>query len=279
MLEYLPVIGSRLRQVVLGGSQIGPATLRGFFALHTAVFPTLIVLLLAFHFWRVRKAGGLVIPRRPDEAPDETPVMVPTHPNLLMREAAWALATLAGILLLALLYDAPLGPPANPGLSPNPTKAPWYFAGVQELLVHFHPGFALSIVAGLTVAAFGLPYLNYRQRSAGVWFASPNGRRSARAAALAAAVITPLAVLLDEYLIDFSAILPAWPPAFSQGVVPMLLVGALLFGGYAFMGRKFQASRLEAVQALIVFLVVGWGLLTATCVLVRGAAMQLQWPF
>ena len=39
MLEYIPLVGSRLQQVVLGGPQIGPATLRNFFALHTAVFP------------------------------------------------------------------------------------------------------------------------------------------------------------------------------------------------------------------------------------------------
>ena len=191
MLEYIPVIGSRLQQVVLGGPRIGPATLRSFFAMHTAVFPVLIVMLMAFHFWRVRKAGGLVIPRSPAEAPDDKPVMVPTHPDLLLREAALALATLAGVLILSLLCDAPLGQPANPGLSPNPTKAPWYFAGVQELLMHFNPGFALLIVAALTIAAFCLPYLNYHEAPAGVWFASINGRRTARAAALAAAVIMP----------------------------------------------------------------------------------------
>jgi quinol-cytochrome oxidoreductase complex cytochrome b subunit len=279
MLEYIPLIGSRLQQIVLGGREIGPATLRNFFAMHTAVFPILIVMLMAFHFWRVRKAGGLVIPRSPAEEPDDKPAMVPAHPDLLLREAAVALAAIAGVLVLSLLFDAPMGQPANPGLSPNPTKAPWYFAGIQELLMHFHPSFALLIAAALTIGAFYLPYLNYREAPAGVWFASVNGRRSALVAALAAAVVTPLAVVLGEYAVDFSAMMPSWPQAFSVGLVPTALFIAIVAGLYVLMVRKFQASRLESVQAVFVFLAVGWVILTATCVFFRGQGMQLRWPF
>jgi quinol-cytochrome oxidoreductase complex cytochrome b subunit len=279
MLEYIPVIGSRLQQIVLGGREIGPATLRNFFALHTAVFPILIVMLMAFHFWRVRKAGGLVIPRSPAEEPDDTPAMVPANPDLLLREAAVALAAIAGVLVLSLLCDAPMGQPANPGLSPNPTKAPWYFAGIQELLMHFHPSFALLIAAALTFGAFYLPYLNYHEAPAGVWFASANGRRTALVAAVAAAVVTPLAVVLGEYAVDFSAMMPGWPQAFSLGLVPTALFIAVVFGLYVLMKRKFQTSRLESVPAVFVFLTVGWVISTVTCVFFRGQGMKLGWPF
>ena len=279
MLEYIPLAGSRLQQVVLGGPQIGPATLRNFFALHTAVFPVAIVMLMAFHFWRVRKAGGLVIPRSPSEEPDDKPVMVPTHPDLLLREAAVGLACVAGVLVLSLLFDAPLGQPANPGLSPNPTKAAWYFAGVQELLVHFHPSFALLIAVALTLCAFALPYLRYREAPAGVWFASAKGRRTALAAAVIAAAAVPLAVVLEEYAVDLAAMLPGWPQAVSRGVVPTVLCTAAVAGVYYLMKRKFQASRLESVQAVVVFLSVGWTMLTAVCVIFRGQGMKLRWPF
>jgi hypothetical protein len=131
-----------------------------------------------------------------------------------------ALAAIAGVLVLSLLFDAPMGQPANPGLSPNPTKAPWYFAGIQELLMHFHPSFAWMIAAALTFGTFYLPYLNYREAPAGVWFASTTGRRTALLAALAAAAATPLAVVLDEYAVDFSAMMPGWPQAFSLGARP-----------------------------------------------------------
>ena len=279
MLEYIPFIGSWLQQVVLGGPQIGPATLRNFFAMHTAVLPALLVMLMAFHFWRVRKAGGLVIPRSPTEEPDDKPATVPTHPDLLLREAALALATIAGVLVLSLVYDAPMGQPANPGLSPNPTKAPWYFAGIQELLMHFHPSFALLIAVALTFGAFCLPFINYREAPAGVWFASANGRRTALVAALAACVATPLAVVIDEYAVDVSAMMPGWPQAFSLGVVPAAFFIAVVVGLYVLMVRKFQASRLESIQAVFVFLAVGWVILTATCVFFRGQGMKLRWPF
>jgi len=279
VLEYIPLVGSRLQQIVLGGPQIGPATLRNFFALHTAVFPALIVMLMAFHFWRVRKAGGLVIPRAPGEEPEEKPAMAPTHPDLLLREAAMALAVIAGVLVLSLISDAPMGQPANPGLSPNPTKAPWYFAGIQELLVHFHPSFALLIAAALVFGLFCLPYLDYAEAPAGVWFASATGRRTALIAAAVAAVATLLVVALDEYAFDTSTMLPNLPQAVSLGLLPTVLLAAALAGLYAVMVKKFQATRLEAVQAVFVFLAVGWVLLTATCVFFRGQGMKLRWPF
>jgi quinol-cytochrome oxidoreductase complex cytochrome b subunit len=275
VLEYIPLVGSRLQQVVLGGPQIGPATLRNFFALHTAVFPALIAMLMAFHFWRVRKAGGLVIPR----APGEEPAMVPTNPDLLLREAAIGLAVIAGVLVLSLISDAPMGQPANPGLSPNPTKAPWYFAGIQELLVHFHPSFALLITATLAFGLFCLPYLRYVEAPAGVWFVSATGRRTALIAAAAAAVATLLVVVLDEFALDISTMLPDMPQVVSLGLLPTFLLGVAVAGLYAVMVKKFQATRLEAVQAVFVFLTVGWVLLTATCVFFRGQGMKLRWPF
>jgi quinol-cytochrome oxidoreductase complex cytochrome b subunit len=279
VLEYIPLVGSRLQQIALGGPQIGPAALRNFFALHTAVFPALIVMLMAFHFWRVRKAGGLVIPRAPAEEPEDRPAMVPTHPDLLLREAAMAMAVIAGVLVLSLVYDAPLGQPANPGLSPNPTKAPWYFAGIQELLVHFHPSFALLITAALVFGLFGLPYLHYAEAPAGVWFVSTTGRRTALIAVAAAAVATLLVVVLGEYMVDTSTMLPGLPQAVSLGLLPTVLLAAALAGLYAVMVKKFQATRLEAVQAVFVFLAVGWVLLTTTCVFFRGQGMKLRWPF
>ena len=163
--------------------------------------------------------------------------------------------------------------------SPNPTKAPWYFAGIQELLMHFHPSFALLIAAALMFGAFCLPYLHYREAPAGVWFASENGRGTALVSAVAAAVATPLAVVLDEYAVDFSAMLPGWHEALSLGVVPTALFVAVVAGLYLLMKRKFQASRLESVQAVFVFLAVGWVISTATCVFFRGQGMKLRWPF
>jgi quinol-cytochrome oxidoreductase complex cytochrome b subunit len=279
MLEYIPWIGNRLQQWAMGGPQLGPATLRNFFALHTAVLPAAIVALMSYHFWKIRKAGGLVVPRSPGESIDEKPAMVSSNPNLLLREAAVGLAAIACVLTVALLFDAPLGPPANPGLSPNPTKAPWYFAGVQEMLVHFHPTFALLIVLALASGAFFLlPYLGGGAASAGVWFASAVGRRTAVAAAGASGLITPLAVILDEVGIDFAGWMPGWPQEISSGLIPSVLFIGVLAGVYIATRRAFRAPRGEAVQALVVFLIVMFVMLTIICVLFRGEGMALRWP-
>ena len=71
---------------------------------------------------------------------------VATIPHLVVRELAVAAVLLAGLLVLAVIFGAPLHAPANPGLSPNPTKAPWYFAGLQKLLLHFPPVLAVTVI-------------------------------------------------------------------------------------------------------------------------------------
>ena len=278
MLEYIPGVGGFLQQWLMGGPQIGAATLRNFFALHTAVLPAAVAALMAFHFWRVRKAGGLVVPRSPGELPEEKPSLVPSNPNLLLREAAVALSAAAVVSVVALLYDAPLGPPANPGLSPNPTKAPWYFAGVQEMLVHFHPTVALLIVLSLALGAFCLlPFLGGDEASAGVWFASAVGRRTSAFAAAAAGLTTPLAVVLDEHVVDLAGWLSGWPQVVSNGLVPAALFLGVVAGVALAVKKAFRAPRPEVVQAVFIFLTVGFVELTLICVFFRAEGMRLGW--
>ena len=279
MLEYIPAGGVHLQQWVMGGERIGPATLRHFFALHTAVLPVVTVALMSYHFWRVRKAGGLVVPRTAHEAPEEKPAMVASNPNLLLREAAVALAVVSLVLAAALLFDAPLGAPANPGLSPNPTKAPWYFAGIQEMLMHFHPALAMLIVLALTLAAFFIPpFLPGAIGAPGVWFTSAVGRRSAAAGGAAAALLTPAAVVLDERVVDFSAGMPGLPPVIRSGLVPAALFLAVLAGVYFLVKKGIRAPRTEAVQAVFAFLAVMFVALTLICAMFRGEGMALRWP-
>src|SRR5260370_33677106 len=72
-----------------------------------------------------------------------------TYPHLLLREAiVFQIVTIA-LVLLALLWDAPLEQTANPLVTPNPAKAPWYFLGLQELLHYFPPVVAGSIIPTL----------------------------------------------------------------------------------------------------------------------------------
>jgi quinol-cytochrome oxidoreductase complex cytochrome b subunit len=279
MLEYIPGIGAGLQKLIRGGSDIGPATLSIFFAIHTAMIPAGLLILMPFHFWRVRKARGLVIPRAPGDDPQDRGESVAAIPNLIIRELVVAAVLIALIMLLAVVFDAPLEAKANPGLSPNPTKAPWYFAGLQELLLHFHPLFAVLvipvIISGLL---FFLPYIRYDADTAGIWFASYRGRKMAVIAAAVALIITPPGILADEFVIDFSAWMPAVPAVISNGLLPAALVLASIIGFYWWIKKKFSATNNEAVQAVFVLLLAAFLILTVTGVWFRGKGMKLTWP-
>ena len=81
-----------------------------------------------------------------------TPVdKVHVWPHLLVGEFLASLAMTAFLLVFSAFVNAPLLGMANPNLTPNPSKAPWYFLGLQELLTMFHP-----MVAGVTIPGIGI---------------------------------------------------------------------------------------------------------------------------
>jgi quinol-cytochrome oxidoreductase complex cytochrome b subunit len=72
-------------------------------------------------------------------------------PHLLVAEFVAALAMTAFTLMFSIFVNAPLLETANYNFTPNPSKAPWYFLGLQELLTMFHP-----MVAGVTIPGIGI---------------------------------------------------------------------------------------------------------------------------
>ncbi|MGI9121048.1 MAG: menaquinol-cytochrome c reductase cytochrome b subunit, partial [Acidimicrobiales bacterium] len=76
---------------------------------------------------------------------------VHTWPHLLIGEFVATMAMTAFLLVFSAVVNAPLLGMANPNRTPNPSKAPWYFLGLQELLTMFHP-----MVAGVTIPGMGI---------------------------------------------------------------------------------------------------------------------------
>ncbi|MBI2377244.1 MAG: cytochrome C [Deltaproteobacteria bacterium] len=101
--------------------------------------------------------------------PDETlPDRLETWPHLVRIELLWTLAALVVLTVWSIVLDAPLESPANPTLTPDPSKAPWYFLGLQELLVYFDPwiagvAFPLLIIFGLMI----IPYVDVNVKGSG----------------------------------------------------------------------------------------------------------------
>lgn len=103
-----------------------------------------------------------VVPREAEERekqePDDSAF---TWPHFLVRHAVVAGATVAIVFALGIAFNAPLKDMADPNLTPPVAKAPWYFAGLQELLSHLHPMVAGIFIPGVAVVFLALlPYLD-----------------------------------------------------------------------------------------------------------------------
>jgi menaquinol-cytochrome c reductase cytochrome b/c subunit len=70
-------------------------------------------------------------------------------PHLLIEEFVAMFVLSVGLVVFSTFVNAPLRELANANLTPNPSKAPWYFLGLQELLRYFHP-----MVAGISIPTF-----------------------------------------------------------------------------------------------------------------------------
>src|SRR5678815_4142992 len=106
------------------------------------------------------------------------PDKVHTWPYLVRLEMLVGTIVMALITIWSIVVDAPLEEPANPTKTPNPSKAPWYFLGLQEILVYFDPWFAgVVLPAFIIVGLMVIPYIDINPKGNGYycfkdrWFA------------------------------------------------------------------------------------------------------------
>jgi quinol-cytochrome oxidoreductase complex cytochrome b subunit len=275
IIGYLPLVGESIRTMIIGGKELNGDTLRTFFTFHTAVLPFTLLLLVLYHFWRVRKAGGILTPEN-----EEKPEMVPTMPNLIFKEFIVALVLIAVLFAFSALFNAPLLEKANPFYSLNPTKAPWYFAGVQELLMHFHPFFAAFIIPiGVLILLAWIPFLKYDEAPNGHWFISEKGRKTSEATAKYATAVTIAGILFNEYVLNFEVILSPVPAFISNGILPLMILLGFMAGFYRYYIKKHKLSKAELVQAIFVFVIVAFIVLTVVGIFFRGKDMALTFPW
>jgi hypothetical protein len=184
------------------------------------------------------------------------------------------------ILVFSMVVPAPLEGIANPDVSPNPAKAPWYFMGLQELLLHFHPLVGAIIIPGLALTALALlPFFDLSLASVGVYFRSRRGRALSFLAVGLSLLLTPLWILVDEYLLDWTGWLPTWPSLVSNGLIPLALILLGLFLLDEGLKRSLQTDLEERVLFLAVFLFTAFVVLTLTGIFFRGPGMALYLPW
>ncbi len=275
LIGYFPFFGNALKTMIIGGKELNAATLQSFFTFHTAVLPLLLILFVIYHFWRVRKAGGVMVPDV-----QEQKKMVPVMPDLVFRELIAALVVLAVIFAFSAIFNAPLLGKANPAYSMNPTKAPWYFAGVQELLMHFHPFFAAFVIP-FSVLLFlaWIPFLHFNEAPNGVWFISETGKSTAGATAVFALIVTLSGIFFNAWVVNFEILLPGIPAVISNGIFPLLILIAMMAGYYKLYIKPRKLTKPELVQVMFVFIMVSFIILTITGIFFRGRDMDLVMPW
>lgn len=301
--------GGLQRQLILGSDVVGAEALIRFYVLHVMVLPFLLVILLAVHFWRIRKDGGLVRPADADAllgppSPDTYPVfteapartyhlaaivrgrteavgrgpenIVPSMPHLFYAELGVLMVTILVCLALAIVSDAPLKELANPNVPENPAKAPWYFLGLQEL-VSFSAFMGGIGIPSIVLIGLGLiPFLDREESNTGLWFGGPLGRRLAARAAL---VGTAAALVVEAIAIRFGW-LREWFPNIPQLVVTFVNPGTILavvYGAFSiWLVRRHRSARAGAIGLFTCFLC-GFVVLTIIGTYFRGPNWVFYW--
>jgi hypothetical protein len=188
-----------------------------------------------------------------------------TYPHLLVREAIVFEVLIIAMVVLALFWDAPLEQLANPLLTPNPAKAPWYFLGLQELL-HFFPPFVAGILIPtlILIALIVIPYFHVNVEGKPLW-----GENASKRFVIVAGVTLVLLIVL--------ALVDAWTI-----IVPTVLVAALLVASYISKATTGWLGNLRTKP--LSWWVMTWFIATALCLTVvgtffRGPGWSWVWPW
>jgi len=208
-----------------------------------------------------------------------------SFPEVLFR-AAIAVQVLAAILtVISLFFNAPLEGLADPGHTPNPAKAPWYFLGLQELLHYFPPVVAGVLVPTLVVMALiFIPYFNINVEAAGLF--TKNHIQRLR-------IFWMVTILLGLFFIGFD--LYKFQPHerlvqsesfqfFLVAIIPTAITLILMAMAGNTPPNTTSAFRRTLVAKPLSFWIMTWFLfelvvLTAVGTFFRGPGWSLVWPW
>lgn len=132
--------------------------------------PAIVLLVLtAFYCWHAWHRARINDARSgPVEA--EMADKVQVWPYLVRVEFLTSIVIMVVLTVWSITINAPLEEPANPALTPNPSKAPWYFLGLQELLVYFDPWIAGVMLPTLIIVGLvAVPYIDINQKGNGYY--------------------------------------------------------------------------------------------------------------
>lgn len=227
---------------------------------------------------------GRTAARPTDLAEDE--VMV--WPSLVVVEALSAVVFTFLLLVTAILVNAPLAEIANPTVTPNPSKAPWYFLNLQEMLLHMDAGLAGVIVPTVVLVAIAaIPYIDRSPLGVGILGTSTKGRKIIAFSAVYTTVVLIGMILLDEaigrgtqfgigrYMMD-----ELGTPEFVTGVLLSSVIMIIpIVALVVIVNGMFRPTRREVIIALFTGFFVAYWVLAISGTSFRGPGQELTWPW
>jgi Cytochrome b(C-terminal)/b6/petD len=196
---------------------------------------------------------------------DEPFVM--TWPEALFRIMVAAQLVTIALVLVSLLWNAPLEGLADPLQTPNPAKAPWYFLGLQELLHYFPPVVGGVLIPTLVVIALiVIPYFHVNIQAEGLWVR--NKPQRLRMLAIVTAALTVFLAVMKVWALLAATLPMAALMAWSAGTTPDAS-GRL---------RRWLFSKPLSFWIMTWFLIQA-ALLTIIGVYFRGAGWEWVWPW
>jgi hypothetical protein len=192
---------------------------------------------------------------------------VQTYPEVLVR-AILAIELLTIVLvLISLLFNAPLEGLADPTNTPNPAKAPWYFLGLQELLHYFPPIVAGVLMPGmLVVALVVIPYFNINIEAEGFFLIKQRLKLN---------WFFAVAGALSLFLWFFDVYVALAPT--------LLIAGLMLFAAFSSPESNHRFQRYLASRAIswwiMTWFLLELAILTAVGTFFRGPGWSWVWPW
>lgn len=211
-----------------------------------------------------------------EHGPDNT---VFAFPVVALLELLLALGLGVVLLLVSLARNAPLEEFANPNITTDPAKAPWYFMGLQEMLEHGHPTLMAVILPAIMVLfVLAIPYLDNDRRGSGKWFTSARGKMISLYTACYALVIMPAYILMDNAYPPRELLRGLTPDWVAQFVIPALLMAAIVALPLLVL-RRYRPTSQEVMLGLFTLLFVSAVVFTLAGFFFRGPGFHLYWPW
>jgi hypothetical protein len=210
---------------------------------------------------------------------------LPTWPFLIGLEFMSATVAMVLLVITSALFHSPLLQQANADAAPNPTKAPWYFLNLQELLLHMDAGYAGIILPAIILfLMLFIPYVDTEppapHEDPDRYFSTDKGIPIAIFSTIYTAILLVILIGFDTVVGLKRLLLPVpFGLELSQWIIPtLLMVGLSVL--LAFLVRwRYRANTREILIALFTGFVVTYLLTTFVGTAMRGTGMQLFPPW